>query len=265
MTSFKEILEKRLKLKKKFRERKNIFAAWTSLAHPSITEILGKSQVDFVGIDIEHGTFNQEQVQRTIAAAQSEGVLCLPRIASHNPEMIKRVLDSGADGLIVPMVNNVEELKKIVSWCTYPTEGIRSFGISRAQGYGFDFDQYVQSWNESKVLILQIESIEGVNHIDQLLDHPAVDGVMIGPYDLSGTLGVPGQLEHPKVKEAAAKVIAASLRYKKTCGTQDIDPQAESVQAKIKEGYNFIVLSSDVFLLWKWSEKMKKLIQSISH
>lgn len=253
----------RRNLKTKLRGRKQVLAGWTSLSHPSVTEIFARSGVDFVGIDIEHSTISQEQSQRIIAACQGNGTLCLPRIASHNMEAIKRLLDSGADGIIVPMVNTPEEVELLISWCKYPSLGKRSYGISRGQGYGFDFYDYTKTWNESSTLIIQIESIQGVENIEKLLSYPEVDGAMIGPYDLSGSLGIPGQLEHPLVVEAGEKVIAACVQYGKACGTQVIEPDYGSIKAAFSTGYTFVVLASDVFILWKWAEKMREIISKL--
>src|SRR5262249_46378217 len=154
---------------------------------------------------------------------------CLPRVSSHNGEQIKRLLDSGADGLIVPMVNTTEELERIIGWFKYPPEGRRSYGVSRAQGYGFDFDRYTASWNKRSSLIIQIESIQAVEAIDDLLKTPAVDAVMTGPYDMSGSLGIPGQLDHPRVTEACARVIESCRRLGKGCGTQLVDPTPQNI------------------------------------
>lgn len=255
-----DLNKRRLALRAKLRSRKPVFAAWTSLGHPSITEIFCRSGVDFIGIDIEHSIISQEQSQRIIAASQASGSLCLPRVASHNMEMIKRLLDSGADGIIVPMVNTVEEARNIVSWCKYPPQGKRSFGISRGQGYGFDFDSYVKRWNSTSSLIIQIESISGVENIGEILELDGIDGAMVGPYDLSGSLNLPGKLNHPKVREAAKQVINACRKYGKACGTQIIEPDDVQIKKAFKEGFTFVVLSSDVFLLWKWSEKISGYI-----
>jgi len=256
----KELNQRRYLLKQKLRKRERIFAAWTSLAHPSITEIFSKSGVDFVGIDIEHSTISQEQSQRIIAAAGASSSLCLPRVATHSMEMIKRLLDSGADGLIIPMVSCAEEVEKIISWSKYPSLGKRGFGVARAQGYGFDFGEYISKWNEISSLIVQIESIEGVENVDKILSYDDVDGVMIGPYDIAGSLGIPGQLEHKKVKEAAKRVIDACRHHSKACGTQVIEPDIKNVEDRFNFGYTFVVLASDIFLLWKWSEQMKEIV-----
>jgi len=249
-------------LRDAFRKRKKLFAGWTSLGHPSITEIFSMSGVDFIGIDMEHSTISLAEAQQIIATAHSKNVACLPRISTHNEEQIKRLLDSGADGLIVPMVNTVEEVKQIIRWYKYFPVGKRSYGIARAQDYGFGFSKYTSTWNKRSSLIIQIESVTGVQNVEKLLSETEVDGVMIGPYDLSGTLGIPGQLQHPKVVEACRHVIEACKKRGVSCGTQLVQPDKESINKALKQGYTFIVLSSDVFLLWKWSENIQHLIKS---
>ena len=242
------------------RQRRPVFGAWTSLGHPSVTEILARAGVDFIGIDLEHSTISQEQAQRIIAASQAAGVACLPRLSWHDGEQIKRLLDSGADGLIVPNVSTIEEARRIIEWSKYPPLGRRSYGIARAQGYGFDFEAYTAAWNRRSTIIIQIESIAGVEAIDDLLAVGQIDGAMIGPYDLSGSLGIPGRLTDRRVLNASAKVIASCRRHGKACGTQIIEPTPQAIAAAFEQGFTFTVLASDVFLLWKWSERMRSLV-----
>jgi len=238
------------------------FGAWTSLGHSSIAEIFAASHVDFVAIDIEHSTISLEQSLHIMAAAQAGGAACFPRIASHNGEMIKRLLDSGADGIIVPMVNTPEEVQQIVDWVKYPPIGRRSYGVARAQNYGFDFAEYTAKWNARSSIIIQIESIVAVNRIDELLAHNAIDGVMIGPYDMSGSLGIPGQITDPRVTEACNKVVEACRRHGKACATQIVDITEAVIQQAFEAGFTFIILSSDVFILWKWGEQIRKVTGS---
>ena len=246
-----------------FRSRHPVLGAWTSLGHPSITEMFTHAGVDFIGIDLEHSTINQEQAQRIIAAAQAGGMACLPRVASHNQEQIARLLDSGADGIIVPNVEKPSQIAQAIEWCKYPPAGKRSYGVARAQSYGAQFEEYVNTWNERSTLLIQIESIAGVEAADALLKHELIDGVMIGPYDISGSLGIPGALDHPRVTQACRGVIEACRRHQKACGTQLIDPTREQVAAAFENGYTFVVLASDVFILWKWSERMRVLSRSV--
>ena len=109
--------------------------------------------------------------------------------------------------------------------------GKEAFGVNRAQTYGFDFQNYIKSWNDSSIFMIQIESIEAVNNIEELLQLENLDGVMIGPYDISGSLGVPGQLDHPLVIDASKKVIDACFKFNKSCGTQIADVSKESLNA----------------------------------
>ena len=138
----------------------------------------------------------------------------------------------------------------------------RRAGIARAQGYGFNFEPYVKQWNEKSILIIQIESTRGIDNIEQIINHEQVDGAMIGPYDLSGSMGIPGQINHPRIKEAESVVINACKRHKKACGTQMIDPDKASVNSAFEKGYTFVVLASDIFALWIWSRGMKGILDS---
>lgn len=260
MTDPATLSTRRGALKAALRGRERVFGAWTSIGHPQITEIFTRAGVDFVGIDIEHSTISQGEAQRIIAAAQAGGSLCLPRVASHNGEAIRRLLDSGADGVIVPTVDTAEQVDALAGFVKYPPVGRRGYGVARGQGYGFDFDAYTSGWNETGSLIVQIESVTGVENADAICSHPQVDGVIVGPYDISGSLGIPGRIDDPLVKEASAKVVAACERHGKACGTQLIEPDAAGVAAAFEAGFTLVLLASDVFLLWKWSERMSGIV-----
>jgi 2-dehydro-3-deoxyglucarate aldolase len=257
------ILEQRATLKERLRRRERLFASWVSYACPSITETLARAGFDFIVIDMEHSTISLEQAQRIIAASQSEGVPCLPRPVSHSNDWFKPLLESGADGLMVQMVNTPEEVETIIGHLKYPPVGRRSYGVNRAQAYGFDFDAYIHSWNETSTFLIQVESIQAVENIDKLLAFDEIDGVMVGPYDISGSLGVPGQTSHPLVIEASRKVIAACERFGKSCGTQVADAKEENTRALFDLGYTYAILGSDLFVLWKWAEQMQGLIKSM--
>ena len=258
-----ELTEARVKLKKKLRNRERLFAGWVSYAHPSITETFARAGFDFIAIDMEHSTITIDEAQRIIAACQAENTLCLPRPVSHSNDWIKPLLECGADGMLIQMVNTPEEVETMLSHLKYPPTGNRSFGVSRAQGYGFDFEAYLQSWNDSSSFIIQVESIEAVNNIDALLAFDDIDGVMVGPYDISGSLGVPGQMSHPDVIDASKKVIAACATHGKSCGTQIVEATQANTQALFDLGYTYAILSSDLFVLWKWTASMQGLIQSM--
>lgn len=257
------IVEKRTALKQKLRNREKLFAGWVSYSHPSITETFARAGFDFMFIDMEHSTISIEQGQRIIAASQSEGVPCIPRPVSHSNDYLKPLLESGADGMLIQMVETAEQVKDLINLVKYPPLGKRTYGVNRAQAYGFDFDTYIQNWNSTSTFMLQIESIKGVENIDSLLCFDEVDGVMIGPLDISGSLGVPGQTTHPLVIEASRKVIDACRRYGKSCGTQVADANPQSVQALFDLGYNYAILGSDLFVLWKWATQMQDMMKTM--
>lgn len=252
-------------LKAKLAQRELVFGAWVSFSHPSITEIFAGHGFDFLAIDMEHTTISLEQAQRIIAASQSFGVPCLPRPVSHSNDWIKPLLDSGADGIIAPMVNRKNESEAIIDLLKFLPEGKRSFGVNRAHGYGSNFTSYVSNWNKSSIFIAQIETKEAVTNISDILSSEYLDGVMIGPYDMSGSLGVPGQTTHPLVQEAEKTVIAACKSAGKSCGTQLADFSDENVQIAIAKGYTFIIASSDLFVLNSWAENAEKLVKRYSN
>ena len=253
----------RLSLKNKLRNRERLFAGWVSYSHPSITETFARAGFDFIAIDMEHSTITLPEAQRIIAASQSEGVPCLPRPVSHSNDWVKPLIESGADGMLIQMVNKPEEVQSLINDIKYPPLGKRSYGVNRAQAYGFDFDTYIKNWNKESIFMIQVESIEAVENIESLVAYDEVDAVMIGPLDISGSLGVPGQTSHPLVIEASKKVINACKKYGKSCGTHVADSNMKSVQDLFDLGYTFAILGSDLFVLWKWAEEMKKLIKTI--
>lgn len=257
------IFEQRALLKKKLRNRERLFAGWISYAHPSVTETFARAGFDFMFIDMEHSTISIEQSQRIIAASQSESIPCIPRPVSHSNDYIKPILESGADGVLIQMVESAEQVKSLIRDVKYPPIGRRTYGVNRAQAYGFDFDEYINNWNKTSSFMIQVESIKGVENIEELLSFDEVDGVMVGPLDIAGSLGVPGQTTHPLVIEASRKVINACERYGKSCGTQVADANPDTVNFIFDLGYNYAILGSDLFVLWKWAADMKSMMNSM--
>ena len=160
-----KIFEQRAALKQKLRNRERLFAGWISYSHPSITETFARAGFDFMFIDMEHSTISLEQGQRIIAASQSEGVPCIPRPVSHSNDYLKPLLESGADGMLIQMVETAEQVQALIRDLKYPPVGRRTYGVSRAQAYGFDFDEYIQNWNKTSTFLLQVESVKGVENI----------------------------------------------------------------------------------------------------
>ena len=258
-----KIFALRRKIKSKFQNRELIFGGWVSYPEVSITETFTSTEIDFLAIDMEHTNISLDEAKKIIISCHSNRTPCFPRQVSHSNNFTKPLLEFGCDGMLFPMVNNLNELKKIINDFKYSPNGKRSYGVNRAQNYGFEFDKYITEWNDTSSLIIQIESKEGVDNLSDMLKNENVDGVMIGPYDLSGSYGYPGNLEHATVKNACKKVIEICKENNKSCGTQITDVSQKNICKKIEEGYNFIILSSDLFILWQWAEKINKTIKEI--
>lgn len=256
-------LTRRRALKQKLLNREPVFGGWVSCGDPAITEAFAMAGFDFIAIDMEHTTLSLTDARNIITSAQAEGACCLPRPVSHTNDILKPLLEAGADGMFIQMVETPEQVRALIDAMKFPPVGKRSYGVNRAHGYGFDFDAYITEWNDSSSLILQIESITAVENIDALLDFPEVDGVMIGPYDISGSLGVPGQTNHPLVREAGAKVIEAAQRAGKSCCTLIADVSPDKVRDAFDQGFTFMILGGDLFILWKWAENMKAIMAEI--
>lgn len=177
------------------------------------------------------------------------GVMPLVRLSSNDPVQIKRVMDAGAHGIIVPMVNSVAEAEQAISAVRYPSQGIRGVGLARAQGYGSSFDKYLDWVNKESVVIVQVEHIDAVNNLEAILAVEGVDGFIVGPYDFSGSLGIPGQFDHPRMKEAMEKIISLGAVSGKIPGIHVVEPDIKEFKKRIEEGYLFAAYSVDIRML----------------
>jgi 2-keto-3-deoxy-L-rhamnonate aldolase RhmA len=239
------------KIKDKLNSGKVSIGSWMSMAHPSIAEILAMAGYDWVVIETEHTAIDVSEVLRLIIAIEQRGSIPLVRLAWNDPIQAKAVLDSGAAGIIVPMVNTKAEAELAVKMTKYPPMGFRGVGLARAQGYGVDFDKYVNCANADTLLMLQIEHIDAVNNIEEILSVPGIDGTYIGPYDLSMSLGIPGQLNHPDVINAKNKVLEATLKKGLVAGIHCVHSDTASIDSKlaIEQGYRFIAIGTDILFL----------------
>ena len=239
------------KIKQKLKNKQPSIGTWMTIAHPSIAEILAMAGYEWVVIDTEHSAVDVSQVFGLLIAVEQRGAVPLVRLAGIDPIQAKAVLDSGAAGVIVPMVNTKADAELVVSMTKFPPLGKRGVGLARAQGYGLDFDDYVKRNNADSLVIVQIEHIDAVNNIEEILSVRGIDGTFIGPYDLSLSLGVPGQLSHPLVTEAKEKVLKAALKHGLVAGTHIVQPAtaASECEIAVKEGYTFIAVGADNLFL----------------
>ena len=220
--------------------------SWIQLGDEALAEMLATGPFDWLCIDLEHTTIGIDQAGRIIRIADLAGCPVLVRLSSHDPAQIKRVLDAGATGIIAPMVNTPEEAAEIVAAATYPPQGTRGVGLARAQEYGVGFPEYLERMRHELVCIMQVEHIEGVDHLEAILAVPGVDGFFIGPYDLSASLGHPGEFDHPEVVAAMDRVAAIVKRPEVLAGVHVVEPEPERLERMIDDGYRFIAYASDM-------------------
>lgn len=259
--NFKKIINNRKILKNKFRKRNLVFGGWVSFAEIGITEMFSDVEFDLISIDMEHSSINLEQARNIILTSQLNNTPCLPRPVSHSNNYIKPLLDLGADGMLFPVTNNIDQLNNLINNLKFPNIGNRSFGVNRAQNYGLNFSDYLKDWNRYSIIIPQIETLEGVENIEKILGNKNVDAVMIGPYDLSGSLGDPGNTQSLEVKRMCKKVVDVSIKMNKSCGIQIESPDLKNVNYYLKLGFNFIYLSSDLFIIKNESIRLDNLIK----
>jgi 2-dehydro-3-deoxyglucarate aldolase len=235
--------------------------SWITINNPSIAEIMADAGFDWLCIDLEHTVTDFYETQLLILAIQSKGLKAFVRVGENNALIIKRVLDAGADGIIVPSINSAAEAKKAVEYIKYSPDGKRGVGLARAQSYGFGFENYRDIKSKEIKLIVQIEHIDAIKELDAIIQTEGVDGSFIGPYDLSGSMGKPGEWDEPEVKDAIKKYEETAKKYSKLIGFHVVPPDYKLVEEKIQNGYNFIAFGFDAIFLGTMVRNQLKMLK----
>ena len=223
--------------------------SWIQLGHPAVAEIMASAGFDWLAIDLEHSTITLREAEDLIRVIDLKGVVPLVRLASNNAEQIKRVMDAGAHGVIVPMVRSPEDALKAVQAVKYPPDGERSIGLARAQGYGTDFERYFEWQKEGSLVIVQIEHIDAVQNLEAILKVSGVDAYIVGPYDLSGSLGIPGDFDAPQFTQAIKEIRDVSERLEVPGGVHIVEPDPEALRECIAKGNRFVAYGVDTRML----------------
>ena len=222
---------------------------WITLGHFSIVEILAKSGFDWLCVDLEHSVIDLFEAEKLIATIESNGCIPYVRVSSNDKNMIKRVLDAGAKGIIVPMVNSRADAIEVVENSKYPPTGKRGVGLARAQGYGFNFKKYKNFIDNELKIIVQIEHHKAIDNLSDILGVEGIDGTIIGPYDLSGSIGMPGDYNSKEVKALLDSYEKICSKFDKDYGFHVIEPDHRLILKKIKKGYTFLGFSLDTLFL----------------
>jgi 2-dehydro-3-deoxyglucarate aldolase len=242
-------MTKQFSLKDKLKKSTVTIGSWITLGHPAIAEIMAKAGFDWLTVDMEHSAITLHQAQQLIQVIELAGCVPLVRVEENNPNTIKRAMDAGAHGVIVPMVNTKEDAVRAVNAVKYPPFGTRGVGLARAQSYGMEFEKYKEWVKKESVVIVQIESIQAVKNLEEILQVDGVDAFIVGPYDLSGSIGRPGDFDHPKMITALKRVMQVSKKLDVPAGFHVIPPEVDALLAKVEEGYKFLAFSLDTLFL----------------
>lgn len=232
-----------------------IVGTWLSIGDERVAEIIAASGFTFVTVDMEHTSIDLERAERLIRVVEMGGRYPLVRLSDNDPTQAKRVMDCGAHGIVVPMVNSMEEATRAVSSIYYPPRGIRGVGLYRAQKYGAGFSEYGEWLKEHGVVIVQIESREAIENLDDILSVDGVNGAIIGPYDLANSLGVCGELDHPKVIDAEQKFVGRCKKYGVAPGIHIVQADKERLRQRVKEGFRLIAYGVDMIFLERAARK----------
>ncbi len=248
-------------LKEKLVNNKLSLGSWVTIPSTDVIEILSSAGFDWLCIDMEHSSIDLEMAKLLILTIQANNMKALVRVPKNEEVVIKRVLDSGADGIIVPMVKTKEDAIQAVAFAKYPPVGKRGVGLYRAQNYGIGFKKYKKWVDEEIVIIAQIEHIEAVKNIEDILQVDGIDGTIVGPNDLSGSMGYPGEYYRDDVKKAILDIKLACEKFNKPYGFHVIESDPSKLQARIDEGCTFLAYSLDFFFLGDSARNGMKIIK----
>ncbi len=249
-------------IKEKLKNGEVTFGTWQMIGDTSITEILCQAGYEWVTVDMEHTGIDVDDAIELIRVIDLSGKTPAVRLAVNDFTLIKRVLDSGAKIIIVPMVMGKEDAEKAVKAVYYPPKGIRGVGLARAQGYGFAFEEYKHGFEEEAVVVAQIEHIDAVEHLEEILSVDGIDATIIGPYDLSGSLGHPGDFEKDDFREALSRYESISQNMGKPMGYHIVKPTKQDVDEHIQKGYQFIALGFDSYFI---GEKSREVLHHVKN
>lgn len=218
--------------------------SWMQIPSPSVAEIMGQAGFDWVAVDLEHGSIDISQLPDLFRALELGETLPLVRLAQGHPKDCKQALDAGAGGVIVPMVESADQLTMVRNACRWPPSGSRGVGFSRANLFGKNFEVYSKE-AQSPLLVAMIEDIKAVDSLEEILKVDGLDAILVGPYDLSASMGVIAKFEDQKFIDSMTRIRKLCNQFKIPFGMHVVAPEPEVLKEKINDGYQFIAYSID--------------------
>jgi 4-hydroxy-2-oxoheptanedioate aldolase len=250
----------RAKFKQRLQREKPLVGTFIQIAHPVMTEFVGKLGFDFVLIDSEHSAMHIETIQSMLQSLSATPTYGIVRIPTISPEYIATYLDAGADAIVVPQVRTVEDVLRVQEAALYPPEGKRGIGPGRATDFGLRIMERKVAPNKDTVVIIQIETREAVENLDKILAVEFYDMVFIGPGDLSMNLGIFGEFSNPILTEEIANIIRKSKEFRKKIGI--FASNVEMAAQWLKQGVDLVAINSELGLLAQYVKQSLKNLES---
>ena len=241
-------------IRKTLKQGSVTIGSWMQIPNTSVAEIMGKSNYDWIVVDMEHGSMGVDMLPDLFRAIELGQTVPFARLIEGSAIECKKALDAGACGLIIPKIETEKQLNSVITFSCWPPRGSRGVGYSRGNLYGKDFD-YFKRLSQKPMIIAMIESIKGVENLDQILKVKGLDAILIGPYDLSASMGLTGEFDHISFKKILNKIKKATLKHNVPLGFHLVEPDKVRLNKLIKENYQFIVYSLDAVILRKFVEK----------
>mgnify|MGYP001422555022 CR=1 FL=1 len=232
-------------IRAKLNKKKPSIGTFIQINSPEIAEIIASENFEWIAIDMEHGCINLNDLNNIFRSIDMYNKLPIVRLPNNDIILCRKVLDYGACGVIVPLVESGDQIKEIVKYSKYPPYGNRGVAFMRSNLYGKDFDLYYKQLSKLKLIIAMIENIKGLENLDDILSTKYLDSIFIGPYDLSASLGCPGDFNNKKFIAAINIIKSKCKKYRIPYGIHVVEPNKKTLTKTIKEGYNFIAFSMD--------------------
>lgn len=228
-----------------------IIGSWINTISPVCAEIMSSAGFDYLVVDAEHSSADFTQTQAIFQAIKAANPNCSPmvRMPGNRYAETKRYLDAGAAGVIAPFVNTKEDAHELIRSVKYPPQGDRGLGFGRSLGYGFAVEEYLAEANKRSFIVVQIEHIQGVENLDAILSVEGIDAAIIGPYDLSASMGLTAQFDHPEYLMARNRVLEGCRKNGVRAGIHVVQPEPDEALERIREGYSMIAYSLDITML----------------
>jgi len=222
--------------------------SWLQIPSPDVAEVMSTGDFDWLTIDMEHGAFDWSTLPNMIRAIETGGAVPLVRIPDQSRTSCAQALDSGAQGLIVPNITTAAQIQAVIDAASWPPSGTRGVGFSRANGFGRTFESYRESAQHPFIVAI-IENVKALNGLEAICRIQGLDVVFVGPYDLSASLGDPGNFHSEQFSTTVSQVLEVSKRLDKPVGIHVIEPSRKVLNESIAAGFQFIASASDAIFL----------------